>query len=45
MILAYYMFVNHGWAPHKVAELPFRERVLMLQMADKEIKSRKKGGE
>lgn len=39
-MLAYYMFVNHGWRPRQVAELPERERVLMLEMALKEIRSR-----
>lgn len=39
-MLAYYMFVNHGWHPGQVAELPERERVLMLEMALKEIRSR-----
>lgn len=44
MMLAYYMFVNHGWNPQRVADMPFRERVLMLEMALKEIKSRNKEG-
>lgn len=42
MLLAYYMFVNHGWNPQRTADLPYRERVLMLHMALKEIDSRKK---
>lgn len=48
MTLAYYMFVNHGWAPHQVAELPLRERVLMIEMMVREAKARQqavnKGG-
>ena len=40
--LAYYMFANHGWRPQQVDDLPDREKILMLQMAVKEIKSRKK---
>lgn len=48
MMLAYYMFANHGWNPQKVADLPLRERALMLEMAMKEIRARrremKKGG-
>lgn len=42
MLLAYYMFVNHGWNPQKISDLSYRERVLMLHMALKEIDSRKK---
>ena len=39
-MLAYYMFVNHGWNPKRVAELSEREQALMLDMALKEIRSR-----
>lgn len=39
-MLAYYMFVNHGWHPGQVAELSEREKTLMLEMALKEIRSR-----
>jgi len=38
--LAYYMFVNHGWRPRQVADLPYRERVLLTQFALKEIRAR-----
>lgn len=41
-LLAYYMFVNHGWAPSRVSELPPRERTLVALFALKEIKSRPK---
>lgn len=41
-MLAYYMFVNHGWRPQRVADLPYREKVLMIEMALKEINSRPK---
>ena len=40
--LAYYMFVNHGRLPSEIVDLPKEERILMLQMALKEIKARKK---
>ncbi len=38
--LAYYMMVNHGWRPQQVADLPPREKALMVVMAEKEINSR-----
>lgn len=38
--MAYYMFVNHGRFPGEIAFLPDNERVLMYEMAVKEIKSR-----
>ncbi|WP_158585000.1 hypothetical protein [Lacrimispora algidixylanolytica] len=38
--LAYYMLVNHGRFPGEVADLPEKEKILMYQMAVKEIKSR-----
>ena len=41
-LLAYYMFVNHGWRPQQVADLTDRERFLMTHFALKEIKSRPK---
>lgn len=41
-LLAYYMTVNHGWRPRKVADLPAREKILLAMFALKEIKSRKK---
>lgn len=44
-LLAYYMFVNHGWAPGRVAELSPGEKVLAALFAMKEIKSRPKGKE
>lgn len=40
--LAYYMFVNHGRFPGEIADLPHNEKILMLQMAIKEINSRPK---
>ncbi|NNJ30345.1 MULTISPECIES: hypothetical protein [Lacrimispora] len=40
--LAYYMFVNHGRFPGEVARLPENDRILMFQMAVKEINSRPK---
>lgn len=44
-LLAYYLFVNHGWAPGRVAALSPGEKVLMTLFALKEIKSRPKGKE
>lgn len=44
-MLAYYMFVNHGWRPGRVAELPPEEKVMMTVFALKEIRSRKKAEE
>ena len=41
-LLAYYMFVNHGWAPGQVDVLTDREKVLTTQFALKEIHSRPK---
>ena len=41
-LLAYYMFVNHGWRPRRVEDLPYREKLLMTQFALKEIHSRPK---
>jgi len=41
-LLAYYMFVNHGWRPQQVDDLPDREKLLMSQFALKEIHSRPK---
>lgn len=41
-LLAYYMFVNHGWAPSRVSEPLPRERTLVALFALKEIKSRPK---
>lgn len=41
-LLAYYMFVNHGWRPRQVADLPLREKILMTRFALKEIHSRPK---
>ncbi len=41
-MLAYYMFVNHGWRPQQVEDLPFREKLLMTLFALKEIRSRSK---
>jgi len=36
------MFVNHGWAPGRVAELTSREKVIATLFAIKEIKDRPK---
>lgn len=44
-LLAYYMFVNHGWAPGRVTELSPGEKALAVLFALKEIKSRPKGKE
>lgn len=41
-LLAYYMMVNHGWRPQRVAELPTREKILLVHFALKEIRSRPK---
>lgn len=41
-LLAYYMMVNHGWRPRQVDDLPVREKILLTQMALKEIHSRPK---
>ena len=34
------MFVNHGWRPQQVDDLPDREKVLMTQFALKEIRAK-----
>ena len=39
--LAYYMFVNHGWRPSVVSELPARELILLELFMLKEIEARK----
>ena len=39
-LLAYYMFVNHGWRPQQVASLSVREKTIMTHFALKEIRSR-----
>lgn len=41
-MVAYYCFVNLGWPPSKYAALPYRERLLIAEFVDREIKSRKK---
>jgi hypothetical protein len=41
-MLAYYMFVNHGRFPSEIVDLPEDEKILMYQMAVKEINSRPK---
>ncbi|WP_198018307.1 hypothetical protein [Lacrimispora indolis] len=41
-MLAYYMFVNHGRFPGEIADLSDQEKILMYQMAVKEINSRPK---
>jgi hypothetical protein len=40
--LAYYMFANHGRFPGEVVDLPEKEKILLFQMAVKEINSRPK---
>lgn len=40
--LAYYMFVNHGRFPGEVVNLPENERILLFEMAVKEIQNRPK---
>lgn len=42
MSLAYYMFVNHGRFPSDIMALSENERILMYEMAVKEINSRPK---
>mgnify|MGYP001094550395 CR=1 FL=1 len=39
-LLAYYLFVNHGWEPWRVPELSPRRKALVALFALKEIKSR-----
>lgn len=39
---AYYCFINLGWPPSKYERLPYRERCLIAQFIQKEIKSREK---
>lgn len=39
-MLAYYMFVNHGWRPGRVSELSPEEKILMTLFAVKEIRAR-----
>lgn len=41
-MVAYYCFVNLGWPPSKYAALPYRERLLVAEFVDREIKARKK---
>lgn len=41
-MLAYYMFVNHGWRPQQVDDLSDREKIMMTRFALKEIHSRQK---
>ena len=41
-LLAYYMMVNHGWRPQQVDDQPLREKILLTEMALREIRSRKK---
>lgn len=41
-LLAYYLFVNHGWEPSRVSRLSPREKILMTLFALKEIRSRQK---
>lgn len=41
-MIAYYCFVNLGWPPSKYAALPYRERLLIAEFVDREIKARKK---
>lgn len=41
-MVAYYCFVNLGWPPSKYAALPYRERLLISEFVDREIKARKK---
>lgn len=41
-MVAYYCFINLGWPPSKYAALPYRERLLIAEFVDREIKSRKK---
>jgi len=40
-MVAYYCFVNRGWAPHEYEQLPYRERVLVALFAEREAKERK----
>ena len=41
-ILAYYMFVEHGWSPSQFDSLPRREKILVSLFAQKEVEERKK---
>lgn len=36
------MFVNHGWEPDRVVVLSLQTKALMIQMALKEIRARRK---
>lgn len=40
--IAYYMFANHGRFPREIVQLSENEKILIYQMAIKEIKSRPK---
>lgn len=40
--IAYYMFVNHGRFPHEITDLSQDEKILIYQMALKEISKRPK---
>lgn len=39
-IIAYYCFINLGWPPSQYDNLPEREKILVAQMAQKEMKAR-----
>ena len=40
-MIAYYCFVNLGWAPSKYVEMPFRERSLIAEFVLRDTKQRK----
>ena len=44
-MLAYYMFVNHGWRPSQEAGLPTREKILLAQFIRKEMRARQRAKE
>lgn len=40
--LAYYCFVNRGWAPSQYDALPYREKVLVAEFVHHEVEAREK---
>ena len=41
-MVAYYCFVNLGWAPSKYVSLPYRERALIAEFAIRDTTRREK---
>ncbi|WP_338630571.1 hypothetical protein [Clostridium baratii] len=39
---AYYCFHKHGWLPSKFANLPLKEKALVIEMIDERLREEKK---